>query len=110
MLFDFSDSEWHFGLDGAVEMANAYPDTPLLLYHWGSVDAPDFPPFNGDPATLYRPGHQPRPDPGAGPGEPYRLTRLGGEGLTARSGGAQVGAIGRQARSAVRRVPPAGRG
>jgi hypothetical protein len=35
MLFDFSDSEWHFGLDGAIEMANAYPDTPLLLYHWG---------------------------------------------------------------------------
>ena len=30
MLFDFSDSEWHFGLDGAIEMANAYPDTPLL--------------------------------------------------------------------------------
>ena len=25
MLFDFSDSEWHFGLDGAIEMANAYP-------------------------------------------------------------------------------------
>ena len=42
MLFDFSDSEWHFGLDGAVTMANAYPLTPLLLYHWGSVDAPDF--------------------------------------------------------------------
>ena len=41
MLFDFSDSEWHFGLAGAVEMANAYPLTPLLLYHWGSVDAPD---------------------------------------------------------------------
>ena len=40
MLFDFSDSEWHFGLDGAIEMANAYADTPLLLYHWGSVDAP----------------------------------------------------------------------
>ena len=33
MLFDFSDSDWHFGLDGAIEMANAYPDTPLLLYH-----------------------------------------------------------------------------
>jgi L-ascorbate metabolism protein UlaG (beta-lactamase superfamily) len=40
MLFDFSDSEWHFGLNGAIEMANAYPHTPLLLYHWGSVDAP----------------------------------------------------------------------
>ena len=52
LLFDFSDSEWHFGLDGAIEMANAYPDTPLLLHHWGSVDAPDFPPFNGDPQTY----------------------------------------------------------
>ena len=27
LLFDFSDSEWHFGFDGAVEMANAYPET-----------------------------------------------------------------------------------
>ena len=42
MLFDFSDSEWHFGLEGAITMANAYPDTPLLLHHWGCVDAPDF--------------------------------------------------------------------
>ena len=25
MLFDFSDSDWHFGLAGAVTMANAYP-------------------------------------------------------------------------------------
>jgi hypothetical protein len=25
LLFDFSDSEWHFGLDGAVTMANAHP-------------------------------------------------------------------------------------
>jgi hypothetical protein len=52
MLFDFSDSEWHFGLDGAIAMANAYPQTPLLLYHWGSVDGPDFPPFNADPDSL----------------------------------------------------------
>jgi L-ascorbate metabolism protein UlaG (beta-lactamase superfamily) len=52
MLFDFSDSEWHFGLDGAVAMANAYPHTPLLLHHWGCVDAPDFAPFNADPASL----------------------------------------------------------
>jgi hypothetical protein len=35
MLFDFSDSEWHFGLDGVIEMVNAYPHTPLLLHHWG---------------------------------------------------------------------------
>jgi hypothetical protein len=24
----------------------------LLLCHWGSVDAPDFPPFNADPDSL----------------------------------------------------------
>ena len=53
LLFDFSDSEWHFGLDGAVRMANAYPTTPLLLHHWGSVDSPDFARFNGDPRSLY---------------------------------------------------------
>lgn len=49
ILFDFSDSEWHFTLEGAVKLANAYPNTPLLLHHWRSVDAPDFPPFNADP-------------------------------------------------------------
>ena len=31
MLFDFSDSQWHIGLDNAVKLANAYPRTPLLL-------------------------------------------------------------------------------
>jgi hypothetical protein len=60
MLFDFSDSEWHFGLDGAIEMANVYPHTPLLLYHWGSVDAPDSPPFNADPDSL--PGRVENPE------------------------------------------------
>jgi L-ascorbate metabolism protein UlaG (beta-lactamase superfamily) len=78
MLFDFSDSEWHFGLDGAVAMANAYPDTPLLLHHWGCVDAPDFAPFNADPATL--PGRVVNPDRivELAPGEPYELRRLTG--------------------------------
>ena len=68
LLFDFSDSEWHFGLAGAVQMANAYPDTPLLLHHWGSVDAPDFPPFNGDPTIAARPGDEPGTNPRPGPG------------------------------------------
>ena len=76
MLFDFSDSEWHFGLDGAIEMANAYPQTPLLLYHWGSVDAPDFPPFNGNPESL--PGRVQNPERirVLAPGEPFELQRL----------------------------------
>jgi L-ascorbate metabolism protein UlaG (beta-lactamase superfamily) len=76
MLFDFSDSEWHFGLDGAIKMANAYPDTPLLLYHWGSVDAPDFAPFNADPDSL--PGRVDNPDriQVLAPGQPFVLRRL----------------------------------
>ena len=76
LLFDFSDSEWHFGLDGAVRMANAYPDTPLLLYHWGSVDAPDFAPFNGDPQTLKGVVENPRRIHVLAPGEPFTLSRL----------------------------------
>ncbi len=51
LLFDFSDSEWHFGLAGAAD-GERLPDTPLLLHHWGSVDAPDFTPFNGDPRAC----------------------------------------------------------
>jgi L-ascorbate metabolism protein UlaG (beta-lactamase superfamily) len=76
ILFDFSDSEWHFGLDGAVTMANAYPRTPLLLQHWGSVDAPDVPPFNGDPGSL--PDRVVNPDRIVvlAPGEAYTLHPL----------------------------------
>jgi L-ascorbate metabolism protein UlaG (beta-lactamase superfamily) len=76
MLFDFSDSEWHFGLDGAIAMANAYPRTPLLLQHWGCVDAPDFPPFNADPASLT--GRVINPDRiiQLAPGEPFSLHPL----------------------------------
>ncbi|HYI59405.1 MAG TPA: MBL fold metallo-hydrolase [Microlunatus sp.] len=76
MLFDFSDSDWHFGLDNAIAMANAYPDTPLLLQHWGCVDAPDFPPFNADPASL--PDRVTNPDRiiVLAPGQPYTLHRL----------------------------------
>jgi L-ascorbate metabolism protein UlaG (beta-lactamase superfamily) len=73
LLFDFSDSEWHFTFDGAVEMANAYPTTHLLLHHWGSVDAPDFAPFNGDPADVLRAVSNPERIHVLAPGEPYRL-------------------------------------
>ncbi len=76
LLFDFSDSEWHFGLDGAVQMANAYADTPLLLHHWGSVDAPDFAPFNGDPQTLYGLVDNPNRIQVLAPGQPFTLRPL----------------------------------
>ena len=76
LLFDFSDSEWHFGLEGAVAMANTYPSTPLLLHHWGCVDAPDFPPFNADPESLYDRVQNPSRIHVLAPGQPFTLKRV----------------------------------
>jgi len=76
ILFDFSDSEWHFTFEGAVKIANAYPNTPLLLCHWGSVDAPDFAPFNGDPEKLKKAIINPERIHVLAPGQPYTLTKL----------------------------------
>ena len=76
ILFDFSDSEWHFTLAGAIEIANAYPNTPLLLSHWGTVDAPDFAPFNGDPDKLKKLINNPSRIVVLAPGQPYILEKL----------------------------------
>jgi L-ascorbate metabolism protein UlaG (beta-lactamase superfamily) len=76
ILFDFSDSEWHFTFEGAVKLANTYPHTPLLLCHWGSVDSPDFSPFNGDPEKLKKHVINPERIHVLAPGEPYTLKKL----------------------------------
>ena len=76
ILFDFSDSEWHFTFEGAVRIADAYPDVPLVLNHWGSVDAADVPPFNGDPARLAQAVVNPERIVVLAPGAPYQLQRL----------------------------------
>ena len=76
ILFDFSDSRWHIGLEGAVKLADAYPKTPLILWHWGSVDAPEWKEFNGNPDQLRARVINPERVIALNPGEPYRLTRL----------------------------------
>lgn len=76
ILFDFSDSEWHFTFEGAVKLANAYPETPLILHHWGTVDAPDFSPFNGDPEKLKKAIVNPNRIVVLAPGEPFVLKRI----------------------------------
>ena len=53
ILFDFADNDWHITLDGAIQLANTYPQAHLICIHWGSVDAPDMTPFNGNPEDLY---------------------------------------------------------
>lgn len=54
ILFDFADNDWHITLDGAIQLANTYPHAHLICIHWGSVDAPDMTPFNGNPEDLYQ--------------------------------------------------------
>lgn len=77
ILFDYSeDSAFHSGLEGAVKIANAYPNTPIRLGHWGFVDAPDFSPFNGDPQHLKDRVVNPERIIVLAPGEPFTLKRL----------------------------------
>lgn len=52
ILFDFSDNEYHIGLKNAYILANTYPEAKLILIHWGTVDAPDQTPFNGNPQNI----------------------------------------------------------
>ena len=77
ILFHFSeDAQFHFGLEDTVKIANAYPHTPLILGHWGTVDAPDFAPFNGDPQHLIARVVNPKRIKVLAPGQPFRLKRL----------------------------------
>lgn len=52
ILLDFADNEWHITFEGAVKLANTYPNAELICIHWGSVDAPDRNTFNGNPEDL----------------------------------------------------------
>lgn len=77
ILFDYSeDADFHSGLEGAVKIANAYPHTPLILGHWGFVDAPDFTPFNGDPKKLAARVVNPERILVLAPGEAFTLKQL----------------------------------
>ncbi len=52
MLFDFSDNPYHIGLENAYKLANSYPNSKLILIHWGTVDAPESSAFNGNPENI----------------------------------------------------------
>jgi L-ascorbate metabolism protein UlaG (beta-lactamase superfamily) len=75
IFFDFSDNDWHFTLAGAIRLANAYPNAALLLHHWGSVDAPDFSPFNADPKNLIGKVLNPERIYILAPGQPFTLKK-----------------------------------
>jgi len=77
ILFDYSeDAAFHSGLEGAVKIANAYPNTPIILGHWGFVDAADFIPFNGNPQNLKNKVVNPERIYVLAPGRPFTLKQL----------------------------------
>lgn len=76
IVFDFSNNSWHIGLQDAIVLANAYPTTPLLLSHWGSVDAPTMDAFNGDPQDIYDNVVNPERILLLAPGTPYCLKKI----------------------------------
>ena len=73
ILFDFADNDWHITLKGAIQLANTYPHADLICIHWGSVDAPDMTPFNGNPQDLYQHVINPKRIYVLAPGEAYHL-------------------------------------
>ncbi len=52
ILFDISDGAWHIGFENAVKMADTYPDSIIIPWHWGSVNAPEWKEFNGNPEEF----------------------------------------------------------
>lgn len=78
MLLDISDSRWYIGLEGVRQMAATYPDTPLILWHWGSVDAPEWKEFNGDPEVVKSLVVNPERIVVLAPGECFHLKKLDG--------------------------------
>ena len=61
----------------AVLVTHRYNDHySTLLYHWGSVDAPDFAPLNADPDSLPDRVENPERIQVLAPGEPILLRRL----------------------------------
>lgn len=76
ILLDYSeDAQWHLGLEASAKLVNAYPKAIVLLGHWGFVDAPDFIPFNGDPAKLKKLVTNPERIKILAPGEPFVFKR-----------------------------------
>lgn len=73
ILFDFADNDWHITLEGAIKLANAYPNSDLICIHWGCVDAPMMSPFNGNPESLLEKVVNPERIKVLAPGEKYTV-------------------------------------
>lgn len=73
ILFDFSDDSWHISLDGAITLANTYPNSDLICIHYGCIDAPTMPAFNANPEVLFSKIKNPERIKVLAPGERFCL-------------------------------------
>ena len=76
IFFDFSDNEWHITLEGAYKLAATYPNSELVLIHWGSVNRPDITACNANPMDLFENVANPGRVRIVAPGEPVKLKRI----------------------------------
>ena len=73
ILFDFSDNFAHIGLENSYKLANAYPNAKLVLIHWGTIDAPNDDPFNGNPQNIFDNVVNPERVVLLAPGQEYKI-------------------------------------
>ena len=73
IILDFSDDLWHIGLQGAIKLCNTYPNSQLILSHYGSVDAPQMKAFNGDPEYILKSIINPKRANVLAPGQQFEL-------------------------------------
>lgn len=76
IFFDFSNDNFHITLEGAFKMAETYPNSELVLIHWGSVNRPDIDACNANPMDLLENVVNPSRVKIVAPGEPIKLKRI----------------------------------
>lgn len=75
MFLDVSLDPFHFGRENAVKLANHLDPADLILYHYGTYDAPEKLAFNADPSHLEEELTHPERLHRLAPGEPFVLER-----------------------------------
>jgi len=75
MFFDISSDPYHFGTENALRLANTLQDAQLILYHYGTYDAPDKPAFNADPEVITGRLQNPERLHIPAPGEPVTIRK-----------------------------------
>lgn len=75
LFWDIGDDAWHFGLDGAIGLANALEQAELILFHFGTFHGPDKPWHNGNPASVQGRLRRPERLHVLAPGEKFTLKK-----------------------------------